>query len=610
LKARTDWRKLVHIQSKCINLCCFLYQVRIKKSNFTEVTLVSEEDQNKGHKMVKAVQFEGEVVKTHAKEGKIEKTKEPKSGIDIEIKKYQITELSALNGKFKKIDVKLGVEEETNEGRSVMVNMKTYTFEVLKHHLIDLLEKHEIVENVQLVRTAKANTKNKIEADMEYHIDLDLVVEGNSHSLKVKCFNTNCRIQIQHVGKKSHLAQKYLNNKTPTRFLAEEIIFKICESIDEEVDKEKEKEFIIHLKKEIARLRRLSKAASKNDKQAKCINGDCKYHNSLDIRNTEKYGQCGNCEAYEHFNCANIDEQRKHVYQSGDKKYLCTECLVNFPMLALEVLSTDENMANKQLVAVDVHPDISLDIMNVPTQVEEGGIAKETKFHCDKCEVDTETKSQLETHVRLQHVEVIQYICQKCEFSYNMKDELEEHVKSNHKLVKCRKCEFTSESQQDVDVHEWTAHTDNKQKCQKCDYETENSEDLRAHSEIHKKVTLKCNKCEDEFENQKDLEEHIQKHVQVLYLCDICDQQENSKDDLKAHKESDHGTQSTDNNNINYKKLEEKFNLLKENYERLIQIHKKSETSKKDREYALEAQNEELKLGYEKNKNRKYQTSG
>ena len=40
--------------------------------------------------------------------------------------------------------------------------------------------------------------------------------------------------------------------------------------------------------------------------------------------------------------------------------------------------------------------------------------------------------------------------------------------------------------------------------------------------------------------------------------------------------------------------------MLKENYERLIQIHKKSDTSKKDREYALEAQNEELKLGYEK----------
>ena len=103
--------------------------------------------------------------------------------------------------------------------------MKTYIFEVLKRNLMNLLDKHELVQNVQLVKTAKANTKNDIEADMEYHIDLELVVEDNSHKLKLKCFNSNCRIQIQHVGKKSHLAQNYLNNKTPTRFVAEEIIF-------------------------------------------------------------------------------------------------------------------------------------------------------------------------------------------------------------------------------------------------------------------------------------------------------------------------------------------------------------------------------------------------
>ena len=49
-----------------------------------------------------------------------------------------------------------------------------------------------------------------------------------------------------------------------------------------------------------------------------------------------------------------------------------------------------------------------------------------------------------------------------------------------------------------------------------------------------------------------------------------------------------------------YKDLEDKYNLLKENYERLVQINKKSESNKKDREYALEAQNQELRIGYEK----------
>ena len=50
--------------------------------------------------------------------------------------------------------------------------MKTYIFEVIKQHLLNLLKKHELVENDQLVRTSKAVTENEVEADMEYHIDL------------------------------------------------------------------------------------------------------------------------------------------------------------------------------------------------------------------------------------------------------------------------------------------------------------------------------------------------------------------------------------------------------------------------------------------------------
>ena len=386
------------------------------------------------------------------------------------MKKYKITELAALTAKYKKIDAKLNVEDETNEGRSIMVNMKTSIFEALKQKFMILLKKHELVTNVQLVRTAKANTKNGAEADMEYHMDLELIVEDNTHSLKLKCFNTNCRIQIQHAGKKSHLAQSYLKNKTPTRFLAEEIVLPICQSINEEIDVEKETEFVIHLKKEIARIKRLSKAASKNDKPGKCVNGDCKHHKSLDLKNTEKYAQCRNCEGYEHYNCANIDEQRKIVYQSGEEKYLCTECLVNFPMLALEVLSTGDTSGDDQALEVSVgkEPEVhtgSLDISVVSTET---GTEK-TSFQCEKCGVETVTKSQLELHDRLQHIEVINYCCQKCDYSCNKKTNLDEHVLSIHSPLKYRKCDFASEKQQDIDVHEWTSHF----KCNKCDIEFE-----------------------------------------------------------------------------------------------------------------------------------------
>ena len=73
--------------------------------------------------------------------------------------------------------------------------------------------------------------------------------------------------------------------------------------------------------------------------------------------------------------------------------------------------------------------------------------------------------------------------------------------------------------------------------------------------------------------------------------CESCDQKAESKEDIVTHRRSQHASQLTENMDEKYKDLEDKYNLLKENYERLVQINKKSESNKKDREYALEAQN-------------------
>ena len=195
--------------------------------------------------MARAIQDQREaplVNMKRTKEGRIQKKNdEPAKGIPIEIKKYKVTELSALNGKFKKISTKLEIEEETNEGRSIMMNMKTSTFEVMKQHLLNLLVKHEALQNVNLVRTSKATTEHAKEADMEYHIDLDLVINEKVHNLKLKCFNSNCRIQVQHIGKGPHQPQSHLKGKSPPKYFAEEILFPIGKSINDDINEAKEK---------------------------------------------------------------------------------------------------------------------------------------------------------------------------------------------------------------------------------------------------------------------------------------------------------------------------------------------------------------------------------
>ena len=188
-------------------------------------------------------------------------------GISIERKQYTLSELSGLQGKFKRIDTLLGLDEEKNEGKSIMLNMRTSVFEAMKMHIMQLLVKHPAVKTVNPSRTAKANTEDGNEADIEYHLDVELEVEGNEHPLKLKIYNTNCRIQIQHVGKANHKEQSYLGNRCPPKFFAEEVLIPMCKSIQDTITDDDEKQFVAHLRNEIQRLKRTRKTDSSNKGQ-------------------------------------------------------------------------------------------------------------------------------------------------------------------------------------------------------------------------------------------------------------------------------------------------------------------------------------------------------
>ena len=514
--------------------------------SLSQVTLVNKDREI----MAKAIQNfkEGEVINLRkTREGKIQK-KTP-----TEMKNYRITELSALEGKVKKINTSLSLEEEKNNGKSIMINMKTSTFEVVKQNLMEILEKHQLIKNVKLVRTAKASTENAGEADMEYHVDLDLVVDSNVHNLKLKCYNTNCRIQVQHMGKSSHSVQDYLKMKSPVKYFAEEILYPIVASMNDDIDIEKEKEMVLHLKKELTRLKKVNKTTPKQNKKEKCVNSDCKHQNNLDISKIDKYGKCRNCEGYEHFNCANIQEnQRKRICLNGSKEYLCTECLIKYPILALEsvdIVPADNIVATVQEASGEENTEEHNGISSVSI-----GEESQKRIQCQKCKLIVNTTNQLETHNRLQHTEVVNYDCEKCEFKSSTKSQLEEHQKNIHTVEQI---------------------------------------------EVHESRELVCSKCKETLETQEKLEEHIAKHSAPVFVCGECETQCQNEDDLKVHNQTKH-TQSTCQDKCkNYEELEKNYNQLKENYERLIQIIKKLETTNKDKDLAMETQMEELRIGYD-----------
>ena len=118
-------------------------------------------------KTIQTQRVESAVNMKKTREGRIQKKNdESTNGIPIEKKNYKINELSAIQGKLKKVDVELTVEEEKSEGRSIMVNMKTSIFELLKPSFLSLLERSNIVKDAKQTRTAKSTTENGQEADI------------------------------------------------------------------------------------------------------------------------------------------------------------------------------------------------------------------------------------------------------------------------------------------------------------------------------------------------------------------------------------------------------------------------------------------------------------
>ena len=74
--------------------------------------------------------------------------------------------------------------------------------------------------------------------------------------------------------------------KSPVKYFAEEILYPILASMNDNVDVEKEKEMVMHLKKEFIRLKKVSKTTSKQNKKERFVNSDCKHQNSIDISKT------------------------------------------------------------------------------------------------------------------------------------------------------------------------------------------------------------------------------------------------------------------------------------------------------------------------------------
>ena len=89
-------------------------------------------------------------------------------------------------------------------------------------------------------------------------------------------------------------------------------------------------------------------------KIVKCCSIKCKSTGNLDTKNTDKYAQCKACKGFEHFNCANVKDERKSIYISGVQDFLCSRCFAEKPRVITQIkapaLTTDDTIETTALV--------------------------------------------------------------------------------------------------------------------------------------------------------------------------------------------------------------------------------------------------------------------
>ena len=166
---------------------------------------------------------------------------------------------------------------------------------------------------------------------MEYHVEVTFVTNGVSEKVKLKCYTTNCRIQVQNFGK--HERKEHLDNEFVPKYFAKRFIVPYLVSVLD-MSADFDKDLVPHLRAEIQRLqkKKIQDKAKKGSaidtdaKTAKCENTGCQWIN-VTLKNVEAYGHCVSCNGYEHHHCAGTSKMMKDELKVGQASFVCTKCI-------------------------------------------------------------------------------------------------------------------------------------------------------------------------------------------------------------------------------------------------------------------------------------------
>ena len=284
-----------------------------------------------------------------------------RKNISVEQKGYTLNDMEALRKKLKKSDLKpaTAITDEAKNGSSINIDMKTSLFEYMKEMWIGDMKEHKSITNVTPLAKAQAETNENGKADVEYTFEVTYEAAGNEQTVKIKCYPTKCRMQIQHMGGPSK-AKEYLGGLHSPRYFGSNFILPWARKVIDE-NPNLDNAVLPYLRAELRRLDEKAKSGAKKNKvkntangQAECSSRKCSFQNTVVLSNTSAYGTCRKCEKYEHFRCAKTKEDEKEEILAGKLAFNCSNCLFKYPT-EIGFENSSETTINTVTVEAIVH---------------------------------------------------------------------------------------------------------------------------------------------------------------------------------------------------------------------------------------------------------------
>ena len=152
------------------------------------------------------------------------------------------------------------------------------------------------------------------------------------------------------------------------------------------------------------------------------------------------------------------------------------------------------------------------------------------EFKCVNCNSFFSSKANLRLHVRRSHEGERTYACDKCEKQTFTKQEMESHQKRTHKNIECKILRINCKNCQ-INVKHECLQTEKDLQCNECDYSTKWAQQLYNHHDSKHLGLLRynCSICEVKAFHKITIERHInqqhqkQNEAKILKIgCEEC----------------------------------------------------------------------------------------